>query len=211
MKNQRLPSLGFTLIEVIVVIVIIGMVSTFAVANYYRTQAIARDGKRVQDLNFAQAALEQYKLANGAYPALKGVGADQSICVLNGNPGTGYHHAWSWPEFNDWPAPAGTTTSSNYLIRNKYHLLISMLGPYLPIEPPYVTPTAEGEYCRYRLVKFNDPMPGEADFGYMYESPVTDDFPGTKSAYFDPNCTKNDLYGFCVGQENGKGKCVCGK
>ncbi len=61
---------GFTLIELMVVISIIGILSVMGYASYTQVQKIARDGKRIADIQEIQKALEQYFATNAnAYPA----------------------------------------------------------------------------------------------------------------------------------------------
>src|SRR5579885_2349137 len=60
---------GFTLIELLIVIAIIGILSTLLTTNFIGVRQRARDGKRKADLSQIQAALEQYRADQGAYPA----------------------------------------------------------------------------------------------------------------------------------------------
>ena len=60
---------GFTLLELLVVIGIIGILVALASVSYAATQVSARDSRRKQDLVAMQSALEQYYSANGyVYP-----------------------------------------------------------------------------------------------------------------------------------------------
>ncbi len=61
--------LGFTLIEILVVITIMGILSAVVLANLGEGQAQARDAERKADLRSIQSALELYKLKYGRYPA----------------------------------------------------------------------------------------------------------------------------------------------
>jgi len=61
---------GFTLLELLVVIGIIGILVALATVSYSTTQAAGRDSRRKQDLVAMQNALEQYYSANiYVYPA----------------------------------------------------------------------------------------------------------------------------------------------
>jgi general secretion pathway protein G len=64
-KNKQL---GFTLIEVMVVIVIIGMIGGAVVTNVMSNLEKASFSKAVQDINGLETALTMYKMDNYKYP-----------------------------------------------------------------------------------------------------------------------------------------------
>jgi len=59
---------GFTLIELMVVISIIGILSAIVYASFGTSRKIARDDIRKTDLKNLQVAIELYKAQNGHYP-----------------------------------------------------------------------------------------------------------------------------------------------
>ena len=61
-------SKGFTLIELIVVIAIVGILATFIVTNVASNLKRARDAERTNSLKQIQTALELYYQDNGEYP-----------------------------------------------------------------------------------------------------------------------------------------------
>jgi prepilin-type N-terminal cleavage/methylation domain-containing protein len=61
-------STGFTLIELMVVISIIGLLSAVVYANFNDARAQSRDKVRMTSLKEVQLALEFYKAQNGGYP-----------------------------------------------------------------------------------------------------------------------------------------------
>lgn len=74
---------GFTLIELIVVIAIIGLLSTLAVVALGSARLKARDSKRLSDLKQLQTALELYYTDQNQYPAGNAVvlGAGNFVCL----------------------------------------------------------------------------------------------------------------------------------
>lgn len=77
MLNDRLTSnikhptskKGFTLVELLVVIVIISILATLLMANFIGARQRARDAVRKSDVKQIQAALEIYRADNGSYPS----------------------------------------------------------------------------------------------------------------------------------------------
>ncbi len=70
--NKKLN--GFTLIEIMVVIGIIGILSAVLFANFSEARMQARDKARMTTLKEMQLAIEFYKAQNGSYP-VAGCGA----------------------------------------------------------------------------------------------------------------------------------------
>jgi type II secretion system protein G len=66
-KNNK--TRGFTLVEMVVVIAIIGILTTIVVSSISGNKSRARDDKRVGDIKNMQLALEFYYLKNKNYPA----------------------------------------------------------------------------------------------------------------------------------------------
>ena len=59
---------GFTFVEMLVVIAVIGVLAAVIYPNFSQSSAVARDAKRKADLRELQAAIELYKQKNGRYP-----------------------------------------------------------------------------------------------------------------------------------------------
>ena len=60
---------GFTMIEVLIVVAIIGILTSILVANYNEARKNSRDKIRKSDLKSLQLAVELYKAQYGQYPA----------------------------------------------------------------------------------------------------------------------------------------------
>ncbi|MBI2590636.1 MAG: prepilin-type N-terminal cleavage/methylation domain-containing protein [Candidatus Blackburnbacteria bacterium] len=65
----QIKNKGFTLIEVVVVIAIIGVLIAFSAVAYQSARAAGRDTKRKGDLYDVRSALEIYRTDCGQYPA----------------------------------------------------------------------------------------------------------------------------------------------
>lgn len=67
MKNM-FSKKGFTLIEILIVVAIIGILASVVVVGLGPAQRKGRDSRRLSDLRQVQTALELYYGKNGAYP-----------------------------------------------------------------------------------------------------------------------------------------------
>lgn len=72
MKKQIEHQLGFTLLELMVVITIIGLMSSIIFTSLAATRIKGRDTKRKGDMNQLQKALELYYNTNYSYPDTSG-------------------------------------------------------------------------------------------------------------------------------------------
>ena len=71
---------GFTIVELLVVIVVVGILASISTVAYSGVQARARDSQRHQDIQTIVKALDAYYLDNGEFPP----GSCSSSCVING-------------------------------------------------------------------------------------------------------------------------------
>lgn len=60
---------GFTIVELLIVIVVIAILAAITVVAYNGIQSRARDTQRVSDISTFLKGLENYRTINGAYPA----------------------------------------------------------------------------------------------------------------------------------------------
>lgn len=61
---------GFTIVELLIVIVIIGILATLVIVTFSGVQQRARDAERKTDINAIAGQLEAVYAKNGAYPTL---------------------------------------------------------------------------------------------------------------------------------------------
>lgn len=96
-SNRR----GFTLIEVMVVIVVIAMLATLVAPNVFHNLFAAKDGTARSQMEMLSAALDAYRLDNGGYPTTEqGLGALWAEPALEPRP-----RAWSGPYLRKQPPP----------------------------------------------------------------------------------------------------------
>jgi len=73
-KAQR----GFTIVELLIVIVIIAILATVVIVAYNGIQSRAYDSRRLSDMQDIQKTIEAYKVTNGAYPPVTAANQDSS-------------------------------------------------------------------------------------------------------------------------------------
>lgn len=61
---------GFTIVELLIVIVVIGILAGLVVTTFSGVQKKARDSERKTDINALHSQLEAYNAQNGKYPTL---------------------------------------------------------------------------------------------------------------------------------------------
>lgn len=81
MTTPRHAEAGFTLVELMVVIVIIGLLSTFVVINVLPSQDKAMSEKAKADVMLLTQAVEMYRLDNLSYPT-----TEQGLAALSDVP-----------------------------------------------------------------------------------------------------------------------------
>jgi prepilin-type N-terminal cleavage/methylation domain-containing protein len=85
---------GFTLVEMMVVVSIIGILASIIYANFGSARALSRDDVRKSALKETQLALELYKAQHGSYP-LTGCGAGAGVWAGPGPTGGAFTSAQS--------------------------------------------------------------------------------------------------------------------
>ena len=73
MTLRKKSNSGFTIIELLIVIVVIGILATLVIVTYNGIQQKARDTKRKTDINAIQGQTEAYNTNAGKYPTLANI------------------------------------------------------------------------------------------------------------------------------------------
>lgn len=97
--------LGFTIVEVTITLVIIGLLVSIGIFGYTRIQAESRDSQRTARISILTEALEKYFAKNGEYPSCSAMTQSADIVANSVLPGLD-KTALVAPK-----APAGTTNS----------------------------------------------------------------------------------------------------
>lgn len=88
MKKLKVINKGFTLVELLIVVGIIGILATLLMANFIGVRQRARDAQRKSDLRQIQSAIEIYRSDINSYP-----GAPLPACgsaLTGGSPASTY-------------------------------------------------------------------------------------------------------------------------
>lgn len=78
---------GFTIIELLVVVAVIGILATITLIGFNRYQADARDSQRTAQVTIITEALERYYDKNGEYPSCPAITASASTVTASTLPG----------------------------------------------------------------------------------------------------------------------------
>jgi prepilin-type N-terminal cleavage/methylation domain-containing protein len=80
---MRKSTSGFTIVELIIVVVVIGIIATIVIVSYNGIQKSTLNQQRIAEFFGWKTTFEKYKAANGAYPAV----ADAGYCLGTDFPG----------------------------------------------------------------------------------------------------------------------------
>ena len=68
-RYRAFLSKGFTIVELLVIIAIIGILTTIVIVAYNGIQESARRNVKISDMKSVQKLVELYNAQNGVYPA----------------------------------------------------------------------------------------------------------------------------------------------
>jgi len=85
MTSRRRRESGFTIIELLIVIVVIGILAGLVLNVFTGIQQDARDSERKTDLEAVQAHLEAYQAKNSKYPTTSDMSAANFIAFAGTN------------------------------------------------------------------------------------------------------------------------------
>ncbi|MAU34021.1 hypothetical protein CL689_00020 [Candidatus Saccharibacteria bacterium] len=78
-KTQK----GFTIVELLIVIVVIAILAAITIVAYNGIQASARDASRASSVAALKKGIELYNAENGSYPSFSGC-SDNAGCAVSG-------------------------------------------------------------------------------------------------------------------------------
>lgn len=146
---NKSSQIGFTLIELMVVVGIIAILSSILYANFNEARMIARDKTRMTTLKEVQLALELYKAQNGEYPL------------------TGCN------EVTSFVGPTGKAGSDYVYCTNYIPGLVPEFIAVLPVESMHLNESGRGYFYRsdgnsYKLINRGVEVNMVTDFGHEF-------------------------------------------
>lgn len=92
MSGAKQKQAGFTIVELLIVVVVIAILATITVVAFNGIQQQSRDSARTSAVSQIRKALEAYKVQCGRYPAHTSIGSN-APAGFSGNWGTGYTYS----------------------------------------------------------------------------------------------------------------------
>ena len=113
---------GFTIVELLIVIVVIAILAAISVVAYNGIQTRARDTARIQKIKDISKAIELYKVDNGYYPQIQDGNGSETTC-------------------------GSQTENWGHCDRN--NILATALSPYMKLDPTSFSSATQGNYGWY--------------------------------------------------------------
>jgi prepilin-type N-terminal cleavage/methylation domain-containing protein len=131
---------GFTIVELLIVIVVIGILAAISLVAYNGVQVRARDADRKQDVKTIVKALEMYYTDRGHYP--NATTYTPGSTTINSSWSTTSDSSWAnlltqlAPYINKLPSPPGTATATPAIsVGNNYDYFGLPTGSYCGVAP----------------------------------------------------------------------------
>lgn len=182
-KNQT----GFTIVELLIVIVIIGILAAITIVAYNGIQARSNNARRMSDIQSVAKVIEMYKAQNGSYPisgpATSDVRTDTKCSVGNKVsdwvPGVVPDFVAALPQ-SDGKQPNGANTGCyKYWSNGTYYVVSAWVG----------VEGGQQNSSLYRRTGFREANNGAADAYYCNYAAM-----GGMGAGAGPYNINNDLY-----------------
>ncbi len=129
-KRRGLGKLGFTVLELFIVVEIIGFLATIVMSNYFRSKKAAQVAVEIQNLKNVQVALTSYFAMEGEYPATLNTiwlqfygGRVPAQLEYIGGTTAANQGGWDFFASNSDDIRFGGPTNQEYAIRSKQNLL----------------------------------------------------------------------------------------
>lgn len=117
LKDMRRREQGFTIVELLIVIVVIAILAALVITSYLGIQARARDSERQSDVRALATAVQAYvTLKDGTYPTCAQI-LDGTVENVEADAKTGPGFTGT-AAFNTTAAPASGTASQYYCSAN---------------------------------------------------------------------------------------------
>jgi type II secretion system protein G len=155
---------GFTIVELLIVVVVIGILASIVIVSYSQVQSRARDSKRKDDVSNMIKALELYYSDNGHYPTTSGTNSSVN----------GY---WYSSDTTSWSSFKGVLTGAI---------------DTLPGDPSNSAGAVTSVSSAYNYAYFGGSYCGESSAGQMYIIVYRlESLPKEQAS--EGNCTTNEL------------------
>tara|TARA_B100001250_G_C19647116_1_gene720897 strand:- start:146 stop:706 length:561 start_codon:yes stop_codon:yes gene_type:complete len=176
---------GFTIVELLIVVVVIGILAAIVIVAYNGITVSARDSARVSTIKQIQKAIELYYVDNGTYPQILDGRGNESTC-------------------------GSQTENWGHCDRNK--LLADAITPYMTLDPASLSNATQGDYWywytsqdsdnyqTYGMMVYVEGDVGQDDNGYYANAYEVGPKPAyCKNKYTGTNANWTAYHSQCVG------------